>query len=69
MGRNAEIGLHEDAPGAVDGCAQLLAERGSRHPCRPQDYCGGKARASRMDCAGFNLSNHGRGADFDTEMT
>jgi hypothetical protein len=67
MAGEAEVGLDQDASGAIDGSAEALAERGSGHAGGPENYGCGESRVSGVDRAGFNISDYGRGANFDAQ--
>ena len=64
MAGQAEIGIHEHASGAIDGHAQLFAERRSGHARRPQNdgrihrFCFASG-LTHVNCARLDLRHHG----------
>src|ERR1700685_509818 len=68
MAGESEIGLHEHAPGAIDGCSQALAQRGSCDARGPQDYGCVETSLSYIDSSCLDVGNHGRSAHFNAEM-
>src|SRR5271167_4472086 len=63
----AEIGLHQNATGAIDRRIQFLAKWGGSDSCRPQHDGRRQPRVSRIDSAGLNLSYDCRGTNFNSQ--
>src|SRR6266481_5771055 len=69
MSGNAEVGLDENATGAVDRNTQLSAQRRSGNTCRPQDHGGCNLFVANPNRAGFNSVDHVGGANLDSEAS
>src|SRR6266404_4421472 len=67
MSGYAEVGLDEHATGAVNGNAQLSAQRRSGHTRRPQDHGGCNLFVADPNRAGLNAVDHVGGANLYSE--
>ena len=67
MLRNTEVRLHQNASGAIDRCAQLLAERGGSDSCRPKHHRSGESSVADINRPGFDLRYGRRGTDLDSQ--